>query len=184
MQMKFEYTTESLYVRNHFEGIIKHYWSDYSNKLKPLKQFTDLEWGNSGCITNLPYLKYLDYDAFIYLGTLKAIDCYRGNWHERRVIPDSATAKFMMTMFNLLEKPSVSIILGPDQYSYAISNKYRPNLTFVPFYDHKLLRFLLEEFKLKKYKNILIHLNIESDSTIDFSKDIQYLLNVFKEYEE
>lgn len=182
--MKFEYTTESLYVINHFEGIIRHYWSDYSNRLAPLKQFTDFEWGNSGCIANLPYLKYSEYDAFIFVGTSKAIDCYRGNWHERRVIPDSATAKFMMTMFNLLDKPSLSIVLGPYQYSYSINNKYRPNLNLVPFYDHKLLRFLLDEFKLKGYKNILVHSNIESDGTIDFSKNIKYLLNLFKEYEE
>lgn len=77
--MKFEYTTESLYVLNRFEGIIRHYWSDYSNRLAPLKQFTDFEWGNSGCIANLPYLKYSEYDAFIFVGTSKAIDCYRGN---------------------------------------------------------------------------------------------------------
>lgn len=182
--MKFEYTTESLYVINRFEGIIRHYWSDYSNRLAPLKQFTDFEWGNSRCIANLPYLKYLEYDAFIFVGTSKAINCYRGNWHERRVIPDSATAKFMMTMFNLLDKPSLSIVLGPDQYSYSINNKYRPNLNLIPFYNHKLLRFLLDEFKLKGYKNILVHSNIESDGTIDFSKDIKYLLNLFKEYEE
>ena len=122
--------------------------------------------------------------TYIFVGTSKAIDCYRGNWHERRVIPDSATAKFMMTMFNLLDKPSLSIVLGPDQYSYSINNKYRPNLNLIPFYDHKLLRFLLDEFKLKGYKNILVHSNIESDGTIDFSKDIKYLLNLFKEYEE
>lgn len=182
--MKFEYTTESLYVINRFEGIIRHYWGDYSNRLAPLKQFTDFEWGNSGCIANLPYLKYSEYYAFIFVGTSKAIDCYRGNWHERRVIPDSATAKFMMTMFNLLDKPSLSIVLGPDQYSYSINNKYRPNLNLIPFYDHKLLRFLLDEFKLKGYKNILVHSNIESDDTIDLSKDIKYLLNLFKEYEE
>lgn len=90
----------------------------------------------------------------------------------------------MMTMFNLLDKPSLSIVLGPDQYSYAINNKYRPNLNLIPFYDHKLLRFLLDEFKLKGYKNILVHSNIESDGTIDFSKNIKYLLNIFKEYEE
>lgn len=71
--MKFEYTTESLYILNRFEGIIRHYWSDYSNKLKPLKQFTDFEWGNSGCIANLPYLKYLEYDAFIFVGTSKVV---------------------------------------------------------------------------------------------------------------
>lgn len=184
MQIKFEYTTESLYIFNHFEGIIKHYWHDYSNRLTSLKQFTDLEWGNSGCIGNLPYLKYLDYDAFIFIGTSRTINYYRGNWQERRVVPDSATAKFMMTMFNLLNKPSLSIILGPEQYSYSISNNYRPNLNLVPFYDHKLLRLLLDEFKLKGYKNILVHSNIESDGTIDFSKDIKYLLNLFKEYKE
>ena len=184
MQIKFEYTTESLYIRNHFEDIIKYYWSDYSNRLKPLKQFTDLEWGDAGCISNLPYLRYLDYDAFIYIGTSRAINYYRGNLQERRVIPDSATAKFMMTMFNLLDKPSLSIILGPDQYSYSVNNKYRPNLELIPFYDHKLIRLLLEEFKLKDYKNILVHLNIESDGTVDFTKVINYLLNLFKEYEE
>lgn len=135
-------------------------------------------------IHDVPIKELQDYDAFIYMGTSKAIDCYRGNWHERRVIPDSATAKFMMTMFNLLDKPSLSIVLGPDQYSYSINNKYRPNLNLVPFYDHKLLRFLLDEFKLKGYKNILVHSNIESDGTIDFSKDVKYLLNLFKEYEE
>lgn len=89
-----------------------------------------------------------------------------------------------MTMFNLLDKSSLSIILGPEQYSYSISNNYRPNLNFVSFYDHKLLRFLLDEFKLKGYKNILVHSNIESDSTIYFSKNIEYLLSLFKEYGE
>ncbi len=184
MQIKFEYTTESLYVRNRFEGIFKHYWSDCSSRLSPLKQFTEFEQGNFGCIANLPYLKYLEYDAFIFIGTSRTINYYRGNWQEKRVVPDAATAKFMMTMFNLLDKSSLSIILGPEQYSYSISNNYRPNLNFVSFYDHKLLRFLLDEFKLKGYKNILVHSNIESDSTIYFSKNIEYLLSLFKEYGE
>lgn len=182
--MKFEYITGSLYVQNHFEGIFKHHWHDYSNQFATLKQFTDFEWGRIGCIEDLPYKKYSEYDAFIFIGTSTKLHYYRGIWNEYRIIPDSSTAKFLMTMFNLLDKPSLSVVLSPEQYNACMDNKYRPNFNLVPYYDIKLLKLLLEEFKLKGYKNILVHSDIVSDGTIDYTKPIRYLLNKFKEYEE
>lgn len=182
--MKFEYTTESLYVKNHFEDIFKHHWHDYSNPFTPLKQLTDFEWGNTGCISDLPYKKYSEYDAFIFIGTSTKLEYYRGNWSEYRIIPDSSTAKFLITMFNMLDKPSLSIVLSSEQYNYTMNTKYRPNFNLVPYYDIALLKLLLEEFKLKGYKNVLVHSNIESDGTVDYAKNINFLLSIFENYKE
>lgn len=182
--MKFEYTTESLYVRNHFEGIFKYHWHDHSKQFVTLKQFTDFEWGNTGCIADLPYKKYSEYDAFIFIGTSTKLQFYRGNWNEYRIIPDSSTAKFLMTMFNMLDKPSLSIVLSAEQYDYSTKNKYRPNFNIVPYYDIALLKLLLEEFKLKGYKNILVHSNIQSDGTLDYTSNINFLLSIFENYKE
>lgn len=89
-----------------------------------------------------------------------------------------------MTMFNMVDKPSLSIVLSSEQYSYVMNTKYRPNFNLVPYYDIKLLKLLLEEFKLKGYKNILVHSNIESDGTVDYAKDINFLLSMFENYKE
>jgi len=182
--MKFEYTTESLYILNHFEGIFKHHWHDHSNQFAPLKQLTDIEWGNTGCITDLHYKKYLEYDAFIFIGTSTKLHYYHEIWNEYRIIPDSSTAKFLITMFNLMDKPSISIVLSSEQYDAHMCNKYRPNFNLVPYYDIALLKLLLEEFKLNRYKNILVYSNIESDGTVDYASNINFLLSMFENYKE